>query len=41
MFSDIEMHNATALMRKHDEDKEHTACGGRDEKKSQATMSWT
>jgi hypothetical protein len=33
MFGDIEMHNATALMRKHDEDKEHAACGGRDEKK--------
>jgi hypothetical protein len=33
MFSNIEMHNATAFMGKHDEDKEHAACGGRDEKK--------
>ena len=33
MFRDIEMHKATALMREHDEDKEHAAGGGRDEKK--------
>jgi hypothetical protein len=33
MFSNIEMHNATALMGEHDKDKEHAAGGGRDEKK--------
>jgi hypothetical protein len=33
MFRNIEMHNATAFMSEHDEDKEHTACGGWDEKK--------
>ena len=33
MFSDIEMHNTTALMREHDEDKEHAEGSGWDNKK--------
>jgi hypothetical protein len=33
MFRDIAMHNATALMREYDEDKEHAEGGGWDNKK--------
>jgi len=33
MFRKIEMYNATAFMREHDEDEEHTAGGSWDEKK--------
>jgi hypothetical protein len=33
MCSDRKMHHATALMREQEKDKEHAACGGRDEKK--------
>jgi hypothetical protein len=33
MLSDVEVHDASALVGEHDEDKEHTQCGGRDEKK--------
>jgi len=33
MFRNIDMHNATAFMREHDEDEEHAAGGSWDEKK--------
>jgi hypothetical protein len=33
MFSIMEMHNATVLMREHDEDKEQAEGGGWDKKK--------